>query len=270
MCLRTGTNVRALWMWKWTFEFHKIRRNSWLADNLLAYQEGLCSMGLVKYYSYLYESLVKKGRWPTVWFSVYLRRYRCAMTQNGICARRCDLFQGTSQKIVSVHGRTKIYLFPVSQPAGQEAKLKPPWHKVEILTAHRGTFGVRMAVEWLAAFYKMALGLTGWCSCHCGSLVDAVVTGAHWLMQLSLGLTGWCRCHWGSLVDAVVTGAHWLMQVSLFTTKQIRVLSVASRGPSTERQPAATTPTRTLRWIQKRRAKARGLICQPQRQNYVR
>ena len=34
-------------MRKWTFGFHQMRRNSWLAEELLASQEGLCSMELV-------------------------------------------------------------------------------------------------------------------------------------------------------------------------------------------------------------------------------
>ena len=141
---RTGKNVWFLWMWKWSFEFHKMRGISGLADDLLAYQEGLCSVGLVKCYSYLYKSFFKKKWWPTVCFSVYLRWYRCVVTQNGICARRCDLFKATSQKFVSMHGRTKIYLFQVRQPAGQEAKLRPPWHKVEILQNTEE----RLASEW--------------------------------------------------------------------------------------------------------------------------
>jgi hypothetical protein len=96
-----------------------MRGDSWLADDLLAYQEGLCSMGLVKYNSYLYEALFKKKRVAHCLLLVYTRGYRSAVTQNGMCARRCDLLQGASHKFVSVHGRTKV-----SHPSGQETKLR--------------------------------------------------------------------------------------------------------------------------------------------------
>ena len=42
--LRIGTGGRHLWMRYWTFGFHTMRGNSWLAENRLAYQEGLCCM----------------------------------------------------------------------------------------------------------------------------------------------------------------------------------------------------------------------------------
>jgi hypothetical protein len=45
--LRIGTGGRLLWVRWWTFGFHKMRGISWLADDLLASQEGLCSMELV-------------------------------------------------------------------------------------------------------------------------------------------------------------------------------------------------------------------------------
>ena len=41
--LRMRTGGGHLWLRKWTFGFHKTRRISWLAENLLASQEGLCS-----------------------------------------------------------------------------------------------------------------------------------------------------------------------------------------------------------------------------------
>jgi hypothetical protein len=63
-------NIRVLWMRKWTFELHKMRGISWPADDLLAYQEGLRSTRLVICSSYLYDSLLKKGR-PIVCFSVF-------------------------------------------------------------------------------------------------------------------------------------------------------------------------------------------------------
>jgi hypothetical protein len=34
---------------EWTFGFHKIRRSAWLAEEMLASQEGICSLELVGY-----------------------------------------------------------------------------------------------------------------------------------------------------------------------------------------------------------------------------
>jgi hypothetical protein len=45
--LRIGTGGGLLWVRWWTFGFHKMRGISWLADNLLASQEGLCCVELV-------------------------------------------------------------------------------------------------------------------------------------------------------------------------------------------------------------------------------
>ena len=42
--LRIGTGDGHLWMQQRTFGFHKLRGISWLAENRLASQEGLCSM----------------------------------------------------------------------------------------------------------------------------------------------------------------------------------------------------------------------------------
>ena len=42
--LRIGTGDGLLWMRYWTFGFHKMGDVSWLAENLLASQEGLCSV----------------------------------------------------------------------------------------------------------------------------------------------------------------------------------------------------------------------------------
>jgi hypothetical protein len=47
--LRIGTDFGLCLMWLWTFESQQIRRISWLAENLLASQEGLCSMMLAVY-----------------------------------------------------------------------------------------------------------------------------------------------------------------------------------------------------------------------------
>ena len=45
--LRIGTFIGFLWMRWWTFELHKIRWISWLAEELLACQEVLCSVDLL-------------------------------------------------------------------------------------------------------------------------------------------------------------------------------------------------------------------------------
>jgi hypothetical protein len=42
--LRTGTDGRLLWMWWWTIGFHIMPGISWLSEDLLASQKGLCSM----------------------------------------------------------------------------------------------------------------------------------------------------------------------------------------------------------------------------------
>jgi hypothetical protein len=45
--LRIGTGDGLFWMRWWAFEFHKMRGISWVAEDLLAFEEGLCSMELV-------------------------------------------------------------------------------------------------------------------------------------------------------------------------------------------------------------------------------
>jgi hypothetical protein len=45
--LGIGTGGRHLWMQQWNFRFHKMWGISWLARELLASQEGLCSMEYV-------------------------------------------------------------------------------------------------------------------------------------------------------------------------------------------------------------------------------
>jgi hypothetical protein len=42
--LRIGTDGGHSWMCWWTLGFHKMRGISWLAENRLASQEGLCCM----------------------------------------------------------------------------------------------------------------------------------------------------------------------------------------------------------------------------------
>jgi hypothetical protein len=42
--LRIGTGGGLLWMRQWTSGFHKMRGISWLAENMLASQDGLCCM----------------------------------------------------------------------------------------------------------------------------------------------------------------------------------------------------------------------------------
>jgi hypothetical protein len=45
--LRIGTSGGLLWTWRWTFRFHKMLGNSWVAVQLVAFQEGFSSMELV-------------------------------------------------------------------------------------------------------------------------------------------------------------------------------------------------------------------------------
>jgi hypothetical protein len=47
ICFRIGTSGRLLWRRQWTFGFHKRLRTSWLAEWLLASQEGLCPIDIV-------------------------------------------------------------------------------------------------------------------------------------------------------------------------------------------------------------------------------
>jgi hypothetical protein len=42
--LRIGTGGELLWTRLWTFGFHKMRGISWVAQEVLASHEGLCSM----------------------------------------------------------------------------------------------------------------------------------------------------------------------------------------------------------------------------------
>jgi hypothetical protein len=42
--LRIERGGGPLWMWWWTFGFHKIRGISGVAEDLIASQEGLCSV----------------------------------------------------------------------------------------------------------------------------------------------------------------------------------------------------------------------------------
>ena len=47
MRLRIGTHVGLLWTRQWTFEFLKMRVILWLAEELLAFSEGLCCLELI-------------------------------------------------------------------------------------------------------------------------------------------------------------------------------------------------------------------------------
>jgi hypothetical protein len=42
--LRLWTRGELLWKRQWTFEFHKILVNSWIAERLMASEEGLSTM----------------------------------------------------------------------------------------------------------------------------------------------------------------------------------------------------------------------------------
>jgi len=47
--LRIGTGGRHLWVRWWTCRFHKMRGISWLVENWLASEEGLCCMGWISF-----------------------------------------------------------------------------------------------------------------------------------------------------------------------------------------------------------------------------
>ena len=47
ICSSKRTDSGLLWMRQWTFRFHRLRGISWLAENRLTSQEGLCSMEYV-------------------------------------------------------------------------------------------------------------------------------------------------------------------------------------------------------------------------------
>jgi hypothetical protein len=47
--LRIGTGGGLLCIRWWTFGFHQMRGISWVAEDILASQEGLCSMELVSF-----------------------------------------------------------------------------------------------------------------------------------------------------------------------------------------------------------------------------
>jgi len=63
ICLSIGNSGRCFLTQLWTFGFHKRQGISWLAEQLLAYQEGLCSMWLM----YI-VSVFQLGSWE--WCSV--------------------------------------------------------------------------------------------------------------------------------------------------------------------------------------------------------
>jgi hypothetical protein len=67
--LRTGTGGRR--MWSWTFGFHKLWGISWLAEDLWASQEELCSVELV---IYVYGREFRSNL-PTCWHLI-----GCSMT----------------------------------------------------------------------------------------------------------------------------------------------------------------------------------------------
>jgi hypothetical protein len=54
--LNIRTGGRLLWRLLWTFRFHKRQGISWLAEQLLASEEGLCSMNLVNFSNHVHLS----------------------------------------------------------------------------------------------------------------------------------------------------------------------------------------------------------------------
>jgi hypothetical protein len=49
ICFRIGTGGLFLWMWQWISGCHKMQGIPWLVVDMLALQEVLCFMVLVKY-----------------------------------------------------------------------------------------------------------------------------------------------------------------------------------------------------------------------------
>jgi hypothetical protein len=47
ICLKIGSSGALLWTQQWNFGFHKMRGISWLAEQLLASYEEVCSVELV-------------------------------------------------------------------------------------------------------------------------------------------------------------------------------------------------------------------------------
>ena len=72
---RMGTGNGRLWVWQWTVEFLKVRVVSWLTEDLLASQEGLCFMEIV-------GELV---RTPTHCEMEYLSSFRFLPLQETVC-----------------------------------------------------------------------------------------------------------------------------------------------------------------------------------------
>jgi hypothetical protein len=65
--LRIGTGGGLLWIQWWTFGLHKMRGISWVAEGVLASQEGLCSMEwviILKMYVKYIENLSAKSGVP--------------------------------------------------------------------------------------------------------------------------------------------------------------------------------------------------------------
>jgi hypothetical protein len=60
--LKIGTGGGHLWMRLWTFGFHKMWGISWVAEELVASQEGLCSLELISRGPFASESNVASWR----------------------------------------------------------------------------------------------------------------------------------------------------------------------------------------------------------------
>jgi hypothetical protein len=58
ICLRIGTSGWLFWTWQWTISQHNMREIPWLAEAMLASQEGFCSMQLI-----LCTVVYRKGRY---------------------------------------------------------------------------------------------------------------------------------------------------------------------------------------------------------------
>jgi hypothetical protein len=86
--LKIGTGGGLLWMRLWTFGFHKMREISWLAENLLASQAGLCCKELVVIFTKFYCCM--KNLWSFLWivlFPVWLQQGSTGHIWTASCGR---------------------------------------------------------------------------------------------------------------------------------------------------------------------------------------
>jgi hypothetical protein len=88
--LRIGTGGELLWMRWWTFGFHKMRGISWVAQDVLASQEWLCSME---------------------WYEIMWKTYGTAEKATDQDTIRCMRFACLTTKITHTHSECTTYSF---------------------------------------------------------------------------------------------------------------------------------------------------------------